>query len=108
MALEDHSNLIFQILGFIGLVGGVVSVTFGKLISTLRGDMKTKVSTQHCDDLHKAINGKLDRIEKVTEKNLDKMEGMNNTLVRIETILNVQTQNATDRYDRHSEKYKDE
>ena len=108
MALEDHSTVIFGMLGFIGVIGSIISVTFGKLVSSLRNDMKTKVPQIHCDDLHRSINGKLDRIEKVTEKTQDKMEGMDRTLVRIETILKVGAQQATDRYERHTEKFKDE
>ena len=108
MALEEHQTLIFGMLSFIGLIGSIISVTFGRLISGLRADMKTKVPQIHCDDLHKAIDNKLATIEKVTEKTSDKMDDMSKTLVRIETILKVGAQQATDRYERHSEKFKDE
>jgi len=108
MALEEHQTLVFGMLSFIGIVGSIISVTFGRLISGLRADMKTKVPQIHCDDLHKAIDNKLATIEKVTEKTSDKMDDMSKTLVRIETILKVGNQQATERYERHTEKFKDE
>lgn len=103
MPMDDpsHTAIIEWMVGIIMVVGGSILGIVAKMV-------KSKKSRVECDLLHQAINSGLIEIKQKLEKGDTKMDGMNLTLVKIATTLEVRSKDETDRYARHSEEWKDE
>lgn len=102
MPMDDpsHTAIIEWIIGVMLVVGGI-------MLEVVRRMVKSKKSRAECDLLHQAINSGLIEIKQKLEKGDTKMDGMNLTLVKIATTLEVRSKDETDRYARHSEEWKD-
>jgi len=109
MPIEEitHSGIIIWVVGLLGVVGGIIVTIISKVISTLKGNVEKKQDSSLCTVIHTTLNEKLTHIEKVSEKSGDKIDSMDKTLVRIETILERAEKTDTGRYDRHTEEWKD-
>lgn len=101
--MEDLSHV-----GLIEWFVGIIIVAGGAMLGIVAKMVKGKQTRVECTLLHKTLTESLLDIKQRLERGDSKMDGMNTTLVKISTILELRSQDETDRYDRHSKKWKDE
>ena len=96
----NHLQIIQWIVGVIIVIGGSMLAIMGKML-------KGRRSKESCDLIHQTIDNGLTDIKNRLEKGDTKMDGMTKTLIEISTTLKVRSKDETDRYDRHTEEWKD-
>ena len=87
-------------------VVGIMLLGGGSMLGIVKLMVNGKRNKAECDLIHQAINIGLTDIKQRLEKGDVKMDGMNNTLTEISTTLKLRSLNETERYDKHSDEWK--
>ena len=95
-----HLQIVQWVVGIIILIGGTMLGIIAKMV-------KGKKSRVECDLIHQALTGSLTDIKERLEKGDTKIDGMGKTLVEISTTLRLRSKDETERYQRHTEEWKD-